>query len=100
MVLKVYSAKLLQIKAAFPQSLILASLLFLFYINDLLEGLKTKAKPFAEDNSVFFIYHDSVASSVSLNTGPSKWISKWRVHGTLKSIVGHHGWPTRKMFEF
>ena len=22
---------------------------------------------------------------------PSKWISKWRGHGTLKSIVGHHG---------
>ena len=21
-------------------------------------------------------------------------------HGTLKSIVGHHGWPTRKIFEF
>ena len=21
-------------------------------------------------------------------------------HGTLKSIVNHHGWPTRKIFEF
>ena len=21
-------------------------------------------------------------------------------HGTLKSIVDHHGWPTRKIFEF
>ena len=26
-----------------------------------------------------------------------KWISKWRRHGILKSIVGHHGWPTRKI---
>ena len=24
-------------------------------------------------------------------TGPAKWISKWGGHGTLKSIVGHHG---------
>ena len=23
--------------------------------------------------------------------GPTKWISKWRGHGTLASIVGHHG---------
>ena len=33
-------------------------------------------------------------------TGPAKCISKWRGHGTLKTIVGHHGWPTRKIFEF
>ena len=33
-------------------------------------------------------------------TGPAKWISKWRGHGTLTSIFGHHGWPTRKVFEF
>ena len=32
--------------------------------------------------------------------GPAKWISKWRGHETLKSIVGHHDWPTRKFFEF
>ena len=31
--------------------------------------------------------------------GPAKWISKWGSHGTLKNIVGHHGWPTRKIFE-
>ena len=99
-ILKVYSAKLLQIKAGLPQSLILASLLFIFYINDFLEGLEKKAKLFAEDNSFFFIYHDSIASSVSLNTGPSKWISKWKGHGTLKNIASHHGWPTRKIFEF
>ena len=33
-------------------------------------------------------------------TGPAKWISKWRGHGTLTSIVGYHGWPNRKMLEF
>ena len=27
--------------------------------------------------------------------GPAKWIWKWRGHGTLTSIVGRHGWPTR-----
>ena len=33
-------------------------------------------------------------------SGPAKWISKCRGQGTLKSIVGHHGWTTRKIFEF
>ena len=33
-------------------------------------------------------------------SGPAKWISKWRGHGTLKRDVGDHGWPTRKIFEF
>ena len=35
-----------------------------------------------------------------LVSGPAKWILKWRSHGTLQSIVGHHGWQTRKNFEF
>ena len=26
------------------------------------------------------------------STGPAKWISKWRGHGTLKSIVGQPWW--------
>ena len=29
-----------------------------------------------------------------------KWISEWSGQRTVKTIVGHHGWPTRKMFEF
>ena len=32
--------------------------------------------------------------------GTSKWISKCTSHGTPKSIAGHHGWLTRKTFEF
>ena len=34
---------------------------------------------------------------MALMTGPAKWISKRRGHGTQKSIVGHHGWQTRKI---
>ena len=45
------------------------------------------------------------SNKISLNankteTGPAKWISKCRSHGTMKNIVGNHGWPTRKIFEF
>ena len=31
---------------------------------------------------------------------PAKWISRWRGHVTLKSIVGDHGWPPRQIFYF
>ena len=34
---------------------------------------------------------------MALMTGTAKWISKWRGYGTEKSIVGHHGWLTRKI---
>ena len=33
-------------------------------------------------------------------TGPAKLILKLRDHETLKSIIGHHGWPTKTIFEF
>ena len=34
--------------------------------------------------------------SYIVNSGPAKWISEWSGHGTLKSIVGHYGWSTKK----
>ena len=36
----------------------------------------------------------------NITAEPAKWFLKQRGHGTLKSIVGHHGCPTRKVFEF
>ena len=47
------TSKCLQIKAGVPRGSILGTLLFLVYINDLLEGLTSNVELFADDTSVF-----------------------------------------------
>ena len=66
-VLNGQSFKWSHIKAAVPQGSILGPLLFLVYINGLPEGLKTSAKLFADDTSLFSVVHDSAASTTFLN---------------------------------
>ena len=60
--------------------------------------LKRESRCSTENLSICLILY-SLCFTVIV-TGPAKCISKWRGHGTLKTIVGHHGWPTRKFFEF
>ena len=52
-----------------------------------------------EDDIVIGLASD-VLFGIALIPGPEKWIPKWFSHGRLESIVGHHGWPTRKGFVF
>ena len=51
------NSKWLQIKAGVPQGSVLVPLLFLVYIDDLLEGLNVKL--FADDTSVFLVVRNS-----------------------------------------
>ena len=67
MVLNGQSSRWSHIKAEVHQGSILRPLLFLVYINDLLEGLTKSAKLFADDTSLFSAVHDSAASTVFLN---------------------------------
>ena len=75
-VLNGQSSKWSHIMAGVPQDSILGPLLFLVYINDLPEGLKTSAKRFADDTSLFSVVHDSAASTVFLNDDLLE-ISRW-----------------------
>ena len=68
--------------AGVPQGSILGPLLFLVYINNLLNGLKSNAKLFADDTSLFIIVKDRNVSANILNNDLqliSQWAYKWKM---------------------
>ena len=68
--------------AGVPQGSILGPLLFLVYINDLPNGLKSNAKLFANDTSLFTIVKDRNVSANILNNDLqliSQWAYKWKM---------------------
>ena len=70
------------ILAGVPQGSILDPLLFLIYINDLPENLKSSAKLFADDTSLFSTVYNSAESANLLNDDLKKileWTFKWKM---------------------
>ena len=70
------------ILAGFPQGSILGPLLFLIYINDFPENLKSSAKLFVDDTSLFSTVYNSAESANFLNDNLKKiseWAFKWKM---------------------
>ena len=68
--------------AGIPESSTLGSLLFLVYINDLTNELKSSAKIFGDDTSLFTIVKNKNESANTLNNELlliSKWAYNWKM---------------------
>ena len=70
------------INARVPQSSILGPLVFLIYINDLLTGLSSNSRLFADDTSFFLVVRDMTSSANILNNDLLKinnWAYQWKI---------------------
>ena len=72
------SSDLAYIRAGVPQGSILGPLLFLVYINDIVEDIDSHIRLFADDISLFIIVDDPKASAARLNIDLDK-ISRWAI---------------------
>ena len=70
------------IQAGVPQGSVLGPLLFLLYINDLLDGMKSDARIFADDTSLFVVVDDPKSSYEILSHDlrlVEEWAKQWRM---------------------
>ena len=70
------------VKSGVPQGSVLCPLLFLIYINDLSDNLKSKGKIFADDNSLFYKVFDKHVSRETLNKDLeliNNWTFQWKM---------------------
>ena len=74
------------IYACVPQGSVLESLLFLIYINGLLDGLTSVCKIFADETSLFSKVNEKSHSNSQLSSDLEN-ISKWAFHGRCPSTL-------------
>ena len=76
------SSSLTSVKAGVPLGSILGPLLFLLYINDIVEDINSSIRLFADDTSLYIIVDNPFQAAEQLNSDLQKihrWAAKWLV---------------------
>ena len=63
-----------------PLGSILDTFFLYIYINDLSDNLESNVKLFADDTSIFSVFHDRINTWQELNNDPDRvslWANKW-----------------------
>ena len=77
-----FKSNMLDIKAGVPQGSRLGPLLFIIYINDIIDGLESDILIFADDCSLLACGKDPAETAEQLNRDLQKismWAQKWKV---------------------
>ena len=70
------------IKAGIPQGSVLGPLLFLVYINDIVDNLSCKVKLFADDTTLYVTFENQNTANAILNENIKhivEWATQWLV---------------------
>ena len=91
-----------EIKAGVSQGSILGPLLFLIYINDIVNDVNSCIRLFADDTSLYLIVEDPAMTADLMNTDPEKihrwsenWLVKFNPNKTEQLIISRKANPNR-----
>ena len=88
------------VNSGVPQGFVLGPLLFVVFINDLLDLVENKTKLYADDSKIFFSYDTSISTPKLLQDDLDSlviWANEWSLElNLIKCKVMHFGKKNKK----